>query len=252
MWPKIITVPFYSTMLNLPSSMEDARLRLYRQVDPTWGYTDDTLKGSIQSLLYGKNDFFGDGDRIYRDPWSETVYADYLRIPQKYRKHNYSLQKSKYKPTKGDNLNHQYYKIAGTPETPNQPYMFTKQLIDEGLSLRRGQNKNTNIFESANMGTSTIGRGTDDKGDYISYYDEWDLNPIAGSHSDVSWKDNKIVNMLGLNKANSGDMSFGLGSPLYFYDRIHLDDWFGIDSSARPGTYYGGYLPEIVIKPRKK
>jgi hypothetical protein len=30
-----------------------------------------------------------------------------------------------------------------------------------------------------------------------------------------------------------------------------LDDYYGVDSSARPGTYYGGYLPEIVIEPKR-
>lgn len=232
--------------INIPSSKEEARLRLYRQVDPRWGYTDDTLQATIQSLLYGKNKFNRE-IRNQIDPWGETVWAEYLKIPQRYRSNNsIKLKESKYKPTIGNNLDKKYYKIFGVD--PNaDTYIFTPQLIKEGSTLQFGKNKNTTLFSPANMGESTIGRGVDDRGDYISYYDEWDLNPLSGRYSDVSWNNNKLVNVLGLNKSTAGDMSLGLGKPLYFYDRVHLDDYYGVDSSARPGTYYGGYLPEIFV-----
>ena len=70
--------------INLPRSLEDARLRLYRQVDPRWGYTDDTFKAAMQSLLYGNNKFNRE-IRHQIDPWGETVWAEYLKIPHKYR-----------------------------------------------------------------------------------------------------------------------------------------------------------------------
>lgn len=233
--------------INLPSSLEDARLRLYRQIDPRWGYTDDTLEAAIQSLLYGSNKFNGE-QRHQIDPWGETIWAEYLKIPHKYRLNRpIKLEESKHKPTVGKNLDKKYYKIWGADPNADVQF-FTPQLIKEGSTLQFGKNKNTTLFSAANMGESTIGRGVDDRGDYISYYDEWDLNPLSGRYSNVSWNNNKLVNKLGLNKSIAGDMSFGLGNPLYFYDRVHLDDYYGVDSSARPGTYYGGYLPEIFVQ----
>lgn len=233
--------------INLPHSLEDARLRLYRQVDPRWGYTDDTFKATTQSLLYGNNKFNRE-IRHQIDPWGETVWAEYLKIPHKYRFNTpIKLEESKYKPTVGKDLDKKYYKIWGVDPNADTQF-FTPQLIKEGSTLQFGKNKNTTLFSPANMGESTIGRGVDDRGDYISYYDEWDLNPLSGRYSNVSWNNNKLVNKLGLNKSTAGDMSFGLGTPLYFYDRVHLDDYYGVDSSARPGTYYGGYLPEIFVE----
>lgn len=45
-------------------------------------------------------------------------------------------------------------------------------------------------------------------------------------------------------------MSNGIGKPVHIYDRIYLDDYYGVPKENRriePNTYYGGYLPEITV-----
>ena len=55
------------------------------------------------------------------------------------------------------------------------------------------------------------------------------------------------------------DKSLGIGTPIHFYDRIYLDDYFDIPTKYRYSLEdkqndisYGGYLPEVTIKPKRK
>ena len=73
----------------------------------------------------------------------------------------------------------------------------------------------------------TVGRGRDNKGEYVSYYDLWDISPYRISNK---------------------DQSFGIGKPFEVYDRIYLDDFYGV-----PDKYKGGnYIPEIVVTGKRK
>ena len=50
------------------------------------------------------------------------------------------------------------------------------------------------------------------------------------------------------------DKSLGIGKPIHIYDRIYLDDYFNIPKENRTldkDIYYGGYLPEVIIIPKK-
>lgn len=53
------------------------------------------------------------------------------------------------------------------------------------------------------MGNYTIGKGQDEKGKYISYYDDWDLSPHSAAGSDES---------------------HGIGKPFTLYDRRYYAD----------------------------
>ena len=59
------------------------------------------------------------------------------------------------------------------------------------------------------------------------------------------------------------DFSFGLGKPFDLYDRVYLNDYYGVkreDVANDKHSYYGGWLPEVTIvgkkhtrnEPRKK
>lgn len=105
--------------------------------------------------------------------------------------------------------------------------------INNNEYLKFGQSKLDNTLHDA-FGTHTVSRNVDlNRGEYISYYDLWDLSPF---------------------KKHGSDESMGIGKPVHFYDRLYLDDFYGADSSVHgypKDTYYGGWLPEITIKPRK-
>jgi hypothetical protein len=67
----------------------------------------------------------------------------------------------------------------------------------------------------------------DDNGEYVSYYDKWDLAPIFE----------------GINK----DQSFGIGKPIELYDRLYLDDYYGIGNKGGHATW----LPEVTVTPNE-
>ena len=60
------------------------------------------------------------------------------------------------------------------------------------LKFSSSSSKNTlskDLF-GYNMGTSTVGRGIDkNKGEYISYYDKWDINPLHGDYIENTLKE---------------------------------------------------------------
>lgn len=100
------------------------------------------------------------------------------------------------------------------------------------------------------MGTSTVGRGIDNKGEYISYYDKWDINPLHGDYvlNDIQ----KTHPVLSKFIPDNGEDAFrGITKPVSFYDRIYLDDYYGVKSELDPDEYYGGYLPEVIVTPNK-
>ena len=72
----------------------------------------------------------------------------------------------------------------------------------------------------------TVGHGRDKKGEYISYYDKWDINPMFGY----------------------GDISDGIGKPVHFYDRKYLGDYYGLPEDAWTDTF----LDEIIVTPKNK
>jgi hypothetical protein len=43
------------------------------------------------------------------------------------------------------------------------------------------------------------------------------------------------------------DVSLGLGKPLKFYDRIYLNDYFGVTPEIEKDHYYGGYIRPAYI-----
>lgn len=114
--------------------------------------------------------------------------------------------------------------------TPDHYYMGenTDVVKVKNKPLYFNQNKVSAIL-SPWFGTHTIGRGLDpDKGDYVSFYDLWDLAPV-GDYGE--------------------DQSKGIGVPQEYYDRIYLDDYYDISQeNRRPlNINYGGYLPEWRI-----
>ena len=83
----------------------------------------------------------------------------------------------------------------------------------------------------SNLGVFKLGSGVDDKGQYISYYDIWD-------------SDNRTKGSATMKKEH-----LGAGKPFEVYDRIYLDDYYGVNSAQEPDSYYGGYLSSITIFP---
>lgn len=92
------------------------------------------------------------------------------------------------------------------------------------------------------MNNHSIAKAVDpNRGEYVVYKDIYDLNPFHGSRS--------IAEIPGLSSID--DLSMGIGKPVHLYDRIYLDDYYGVDNKPDANTYWGKWLPEVTVKGKK-
>lgn len=239
---------------NFSLNPSTLRKRFYQYFDPYSTYSNENIKRAV-NLVIGGPDYakrkYHKGEGIFETPYIEgaqtpfddAVWGTYLNIPVEERKYKTDLVLSRYKPIKGGDDKY-YYKIPIDQRTKDK-------LVMEGNNLPFNHNANTKTLFGYNMGTSTIGKGMDEKrGEYISYYDKWDINPLHGDYVDNTLKD-KFPILSKLIPSDGSDVFKGITNPVSFYDRIYLDDYYGVKSKVEPGDYFGGYLPEVVITPNK-
>ena len=141
------------------------------------------------------------------DPYSEDAWKIYLGMPQ--TKNTFSI--SKYKPTKSKETDINYYSL---------PESFKKELFElyKNKQIKEGPNNEfsfKNVFGEVSsrarvLGNFTVNKGKDDKGEYISYYDKYDLNPNLPVIGKKFGLDNFV------------------GKPFEIYDRIYLKDFENI------------------------
>lgn len=140
---------------------------------------------------------------FYPDQASSKAFKDrvdynnlYFGKPQKYN----TKKLSEYKPKKAKDKSSIYYtsdhvKKALEIAASNPDRYFNETSDKENRLLPLMRAGNTNRFK--------LDRGKDEKGEYISYYDIWDLTPsVEGGGGE--------------------DESIGLGKPFEIYDRIYL------------------------------
>lgn len=247
-------------------AINTVRNRLYDNLVP-FGYHHPTER-VYNSVIANKKELLEDG--VMDDDTKETLdalWGTYLNIPNSNRHSvhsNNAIERSQ-----GPDPNKVYYRLNNLDpiidtvvdegigyemsirKDPRAPYVYYPH---EGLKV--GESK---IVTAGNqvLGDFTVGRGRDDRGEYLSYSDTWDINP---------WQ--KTANQYGQNNEGSepflskvarslvpkqGDASFGIGTPVNIYDKIYLDDLYGLSSDAVRGTMY---LPEVTIwgkaNPRKR
>lgn len=156
----------------------------------------------------------------------EDLKDMYLNMPQR----TGLIHKSEYKPTKNDGHYHDYY----TSETLRDDYSLENIKLAYDDMKYNGKTKGVYIHPLLAHFTSSI--GVDPKrGEYVSIYDKWDFNQKGFGDP----KDNIASYIQG-------------AAPVELYDRFYMDDWYGVNSAPNKGDYYGGYLPEIVVKPKQK
>lgn len=233
--------------------IDEVRYRLYRNISP-YGYIEarNRIKSALDNKLPKLETFNYEHGKSNFTPERDDIFATYLQIPKEKRRNfiEHEVSESEYKPTNSkDNIKYHKIKLGWYDKRhlvnaaiqnydDISDYSIKKgynlglfvnksKLKDEKKSpLKIGENRVSRILATY-FGDHTIGRGIDpNKGDYVSYYDLWDLAPISG---------------------NGKDESRGIGKPIEFYDRIYLDDYFNVDTKPKKGDYYGGYLPQVDI-----
>jgi hypothetical protein len=166
------------------------------------------------------------------------------------------ITESPYQPSKGTATYGKTYRFnpemfSYTPQEGKYESYLSDEKIRRYFRERASQGKDNVLFSdgASDLGPYTMGSGKDDKGHYISYYDDWDINFAEGeSAPEIARKLRKLF--------PSGDMLMGsLGTkPFTMYDRRYLteDEWKAL------GGYKNGKLPgykdgkSIYIKPLKR
>lgn len=98
---------------------------------------------------------------------AEDAWALYTGNPQRFKTFEISNQK----PTNSKNKDDYYYSL-------NKSYPELLEFIEkEGAGLKYGESKHVEEPTKLMLRNFKIGKGKDERGDYISYYDNWNLNP---------------------------------------------------------------------------
>lgn len=205
--------------------IDEVRRRLYKGLSPI-GY--DSPYKRFKSAMSGKEER-RPGDESVNDIW-----AEYLHIPKEER----------YKPAS------QFVIESGdiSPNLKNNKINYTlspfrKHLLADivriGEKLNIGETQKSNGIKGHGLQpvefrNFTIGRGRDNKGDYVSYYDKWDLNPLP---------------LKGI--ITNGEDPFeqtGIANPIDFYDKIYLDDYYNLNEEDKGNPW----LPTAVVVAKRK
>lgn len=265
--------PYGYGEVDMFESLARAKSAASGERDPRWAIYDGD--GTIDEIGVDDGRYYGGRD---------DIFATYLGIPEKDRHKSFrdrlaKVSESEYHPTKGMEDN-KYYRISITDEDKDE-------LVHSGLKTPIGESRVSSSLGHY-FGDHTVSHGLDKNGEYISYYDNWDINPLYGRHS-VNKEKNVHIGYLptisktdlrydgetfleGLlngdikfyrsntpihfnlpnpfvsQKGDTGDMSLGIGKPVNFYDRLYLDDYYGVDSRPQnPDEFYGGYIIPTII-----
>lgn len=220
--------------------LDTVRYRLYNNIAPhSYANVKDRFKSAVKYNTPSEIDRLNI-HRSYRD----DIFAEYLQIPDTLRRGNpaYKIKKnSNFMPAVRKSNDDVYFhlplsridweEIIG--DVKNGYTYFEHNPKYELSGSKRYKISPLGIGESAPskrlgefLGNHTISRGYDNRGEYVSYYDKWDLAPLKGYGEDES---------------------MGIGKPVELYDRMYLDSFYGVDQPT-----HATYLPEVVIKPHKK
>ena len=244
-------VNFYYNTVFKPAikkyGLDEVRLKLYDNIDP-FGYDNADMRvtaalatPSLSNL--GRQDFYV--RKSENAPFRDDIWRTYLGVDPKYM-HGFvggtihTVEPSKYSPTIGSEGNI-YYRISDAGlrvgDKPSQivnTALFGEKDIpysnDNINPLRIGEVRQSDVL-GRYFGDHSLSRGIDpQRGEYISYYDLWDIAPMSDR--------------------GATDQSHGIGTPINFYDRIYLDDYFGVSSKPQNSDeYYGGYITPAVAYP---
>lgn len=213
--------------------LETIRQRLYTNIDPTMDYAYSipaALKAVRGIDTHGIYPSETDMSNITGNPQiNQELWARYLQQPMT----PITTRNSQYKPVGTEQT-----QIAINPNATD-----TQNFINEAAALPKfNRYYGSTVLGGYGMNNHAIAKAVDDyRGQYVAYRDTYDLNPFHGDRS--------IVNIPGL--SGLGDLSFGVGKPVPMYDRIYLDDYYGVNSMPQKDEYYGGYIPEVTVTPKK-
>ena len=152
----------------------------------------------------------------YKSYMDAKYYLDHVEALKKYLGLPYDtnlIEESDYKPTRLQGTNEKTYKFSNQKDPK-----YWELVIEDMVNWEQKEHQ----YVDPILNTFTAYRDRDDKGDFISIYDEWDYNLATKGGPKV------------LNKPI--DKTTG-GKPFVVYDRIYLDDYYAIPEEFRGNPY---------------
>ena len=215
-WPeyKLDAVTVTAPRVDTSSWLYKLRKRLYNNIYPE-DYWDADQR--VYDALLNRNPNRKSSTDLREAAWG--MYLGLLDKDMRVSKYDH-FEPSPYRPSVGKPVGKVYKLKNYNP-------------LDDRMLYEALMNPNKNFVaddygSSFIMGNYTIGKGQDENGKYISYYDDWDLSPhsVAGS-----------------------DESKGVGKPFTLYDRRYYTD---AEAKAILDLYKGStleWLPGYQPKP---
>ena len=155
-------------------------------------------------------------DKNYQSYDDAINYLNHLEGLKKYLQIPYDtglLMESEYKPTRLQGTNEKTYKFKSST-VPG----YWDDVVDDMVIGEHDKNQ----YYDQSLNEFTAYRDRDEKGDFVSIYDEWDYNPaVRGGNKKL----NKVVD------------SVTGGKPFVIYDRIYLDDHYDVPEEARGNPF---------------
>jgi len=227
---------FYETAGGNPFA-HALRKQIYDNLYPAGYGRDDTgtLRERANAVLFNEPEYLGE-----RHKNRDDIFATYLGIPEseRYDIGAPKVELSEYKPSNSkDNI--AYYSIPWNSILRHDDGSASTTVANtfvEGAGITPWDLNKNKVASPLNalFGDHTVSSGYDDKGHYYSYYDRWDINPFYGKSGERNGLLKRILE-------NKDDISLGIGTPIEFYNRLYLDDYYGV-----PGNK-GLYLPPLEV-----
>ena len=155
-------------VINIPAVAKNlynkAKDRLYRTITPQGYHLGRAAKEFIKGDTRDFSKF---------TPAENEVWARYLGVPYEGES---NFEKAIYAPTKGGATYDDVIKFK------DESQILSDDVLRQLLQNQMKTGKSTMLVEGneSGLGTYTLSLGEDENGKYISYYDDWDINPTRG------------------------------------------------------------------------
>lgn len=153
--------------INVPAAIKGfynaVKKRAYRTITPQ----DYNIPKATRQFISGKN-----RDKQKISPIRNEEWARYLGVPYEGES---GFEPSPYRPQKGKTYN-------TVLRFKDESEILSDQVLNQMLEHQRKTGKNSQLVEGngGGLGSYTLSLGEDKQGKYISYYDDWDINPFKG------------------------------------------------------------------------
>lgn len=153
--------------INIPAAIKgfynSVKERAYRTITPQ----DYNIPKAAKEFVSGKNRNKQDISPARNEEW-----ARYLGVPYEGES---NFEPSPYRPQKGKT----YDTVLRFKDESD---ILSDQVLNQMLEYQKKTGKNSQLIkgDGGGLGSYTISLGEDEKGPYISYYDDWDINPFKG------------------------------------------------------------------------